>query len=217
MAGCSRQTKDKLSELPLHKGAAWVYAYEAYEPTASDPNQIVKATFQLTETVDDVKKASTYFIVHVEQESELVNADVGWTGNLFSQPKEFWYVVNDQQIFQSNQLINDADIRIDELTLNYEFPLSVKKAWCLVTHDPKDPKEIISCETIGRREVTNQGPYETLAGNFDDCYDLIDYFNGGNIFQKFCNGVGIVYMKFDHAGTRFGFEQTLIDYSPGVP
>lgn len=217
VAGCSSQTMMKPSEFPLEKGTTWLYSYEAYEPTATDPNQVIKATYQLTETVVETETIPPYLVAHVKRKYELVNADAGWTGDLSSQPNEFWYVVNDHQVFQSNQPLENANIKIDELILDYEFPLSIKKTWCLLPRNPKDSKEITNCETVGRREVTNQGSDETLAGNFDDCYDMIDYFNGGNIFQKFCSGVGIVSIKFDHAGTRFGFEQTLIDYAIGVP
>jgi hypothetical protein len=153
----------------------------------------------------------------VKRERKLVNADVGWTGDFAGEPVEYWYVVNDHQVFRSNQPLDDGDLRLDKLILEYEFPLSVKKSWCGLPNDLKDPKGVAGCDLIGRREVTDQGPYETPAGSFDDCYDMVDYYNGGNIFLKFCTGIGIVHMKFDHAGTRFGFAQTLIQYSAGVP
>jgi len=218
IVGCSTAITAKSSAFPLNKETTWVYSYEAYESKVSDPNQIIESTYQLTGTVIETETISSYFVAHVKREHELVNADVGWTGVLSSQPNEFWYVVNDNQVFQSNQPLDDANIKIDELILDYEFPLSVKKTWCWLPHNnPKDPKKILGCEAIGRREVESQGPYKTLAGNFDDCYDMINYLNGGNIFQKLCSGVGIVSIKFDHAGTRFGLEQTLIRYSVGAP
>jgi hypothetical protein len=70
---------------------------------------------------------------------------------------------------------------------------------------------------VGRREVTGYGRYEGPAGSFENCYDLTDVYNGGNILQTVCDGVGIVHMKFDHSGTRFGFEQTLVSFSTGRP
>ncbi|MCI0549731.1 MAG: hypothetical protein L0287_02120 [Anaerolineae bacterium] len=214
---CSSNTTSRLPEFPLYKGTTWVYSYESYDPSPSDPREIIKATYQLTETIVDVESISTYLVADVKREYGLIKADNGWTGDLSSQPNEFWYVVNDNQVFQSNQPLDGDSIKLDELTFDYEFPLSVNKSWCLLPHNPQDSQEITGCDFIGKREVTKQGHYETPAGSFNDCYDMIDYFNGGDIFQKFCNGVGIVYMKFDHAETRFGFEQTLIDYSVGVP
>jgi hypothetical protein len=215
--GCIPQTTAEPSVFPLNKGITWVYSYEAYEPTTADPNQIIKATYQLTETVVETKTVSTYLVAHVKREHKLIDADAGWTDDFSSQPNEFWYVVNDHQVLQSNLPLDTTHINIDELIVDYEFPLSMKKSWCLFSENSKGPKKTQSCEVVGRREVTSQGPYETPAGNFEDCYDLIDYFNGGNLFQKFCGDVGIVSIKFDHAGTRFGFEQTLISYTTGAP
>ena len=215
--GCTLQTTAKASSFPLNKGTTWIYSYEAYEPTTADPNQIIKATYQLTESVVETETISTYLVAHVKREDKLVNADVGWTGDLSNQPKEFWYVVNDNQVFHSNQLLDIANINFGDLILDYEFPLSVKKSWCLLPKDPNDPNEIAACDFIGKREIVSQGPYDAPAGSFDDCYDMVDYFNGGNIFQKFCSSVGVVSIKFDHAGTRFGFEQTLLSYSVGAP
>jgi len=215
-AGCAPQKLANLSEFPLEKGTTWVYAYEAYEPSVSDPNEIIKATYRLTETVVETGTISTYFVTHVKRESQLIKAEVNWTTDLLNEPNEFWYVVNDHQVFQSNQSLDVGSVQFDELLFDYEFPLVVDKSWCLLPHNPQDSKEITDCDVIGRRVVTKQGPYETPAGSFNDCYDIVDYFNGGNIFQTFCNGVGIVTMKFDHAGTRFGFEQILIQYSAGI-
>lgn len=217
MTGCSSQTMEKPPEFPLQKGTIWIYSYESYDPSPSDPAQIIKATYQLTETIVEVETISTYLVAHLKREYELIKADKGWSGDLSGQPDEIWYVVNNSQVFQSNQPLDTGGVQLDELIFDYEFPLSVSKSWCLLPHNPQDSQEITGCDFIGKREVTRQSHYETSSESFNDCYDLTDYFNGGNVYQKFCDGVGIVYMKFDHAGTRFGFEQTLISYSAGVP
>lgn len=217
-AGCSSQALVESSEFPLEQGTTWVYSYKAYQQSASDPAQIIGATYQLTETVVEIENVSNYFVAHVKREYKLIDPDAGWSGDFSSQPNEFWYIVNDRQVLQSNQPLDQANIKTDELILDYDFPLSVAKTWCLTTSSSKDPnKTVVGCEFVGKREVTSQGPYETAAENFADCYDMIDYWNTGNFFQKFCSGIGIVSVKFDHPGTRFGFEQTLISYSKGTP
>jgi hypothetical protein len=215
MVGCSSQKNVRLSEFSLSKGTTWVYSYETYDTSSSDPTQIAKATYQLTESIDDVKTISTYLVAHIQRYFKLITADNGWMDNVSAnQPKEFWYVVNNHQVFQSNQALDDTNINIDDLSLAFEFPLSLNKSWCLA---PKNSPDAAGCEFVGKRTVINQESYKTQTENFADCYNLIDYYNGGNIFQKFCNGVGVVSMKFDHSGSRFGFEQTLIQYSVGVP
>jgi hypothetical protein len=217
IAGCSSNAPIEATGFPLDQGTTWVYAYEAYNPSPSDPTQIIKATYELTQTIVDTKTISSYVIAHVQRDRELINADDGWTQELSSQPNEFWYVRHDGQIFQSNFALDTANIHSDQLILDYEFPLSVRKSWCLMPDSRNKAQEVAGCDFVGRREVTDQGSYETPAGKFENCYDLMDIYNGGNILHKFCDGVGIVFMKFDHSGTGFGFEQTLIRYFQGTP
>ena len=216
---CSPQKPIEASRFPLEKGTTWVYSYEAYDPSPSDPTQVIKAMYQLTDTIVETETVSNYVVAHVKRERELIKADAGWAQDISSPPNEFWYVRSNQRLFQSNFPLDTANINPDELILDYEFPLSIKKNWCLLPDNRKSDvsQNTAGCDFVGRREVTDQGRYETPAGNFENCYDLIDIYNGGNILQKFCDGVGIVYMKFDHVGTRFGFEQTLIRYSKGKP
>jgi hypothetical protein len=218
LAACSAQKPIEVSGFPLENGTTWVYSYEAYDTSPSDPQQIVKATYQLTETIVETQTVSTNFVAHVKRERKLINADTDWV-DLSSQPNEFWYVKNAQKLFQSNLPLDINNIKTDQLILDYEFPLSLESSWCLLpdSRNSTAPKDNAGCDFVGKRAVTDQGRYETPAGSFENCYGLMDAYNGGNIFQKLCDGVGIVFMKFDHAGSRFGFEQTLVNYSKGTP
>lgn len=217
LAACASQSPIEASGFPLERGTTRVYAYQAYSPSPADPTQIVKATYELTETIVDTETISSYFIAHVRRDRKLLNSDPGWIQELSGQPNEFWYVRDGQQVFQSNLPLDTNNIKPDELILDYQFPLSVRKSWCLLPDSRKSPKEIAGCDFVGKREVTGHGTYQTPAGSFDNCYDIMDVYNGGNILQKFCDGVGIVFMKFDHSGTQFGFEQTLTKFSKGTP
>ena len=217
LAACSAQTPIEVSGFPLEKGTTWVYSYEGYDTSPSDPHQIIKASYQLTETIIETETISSYIVAHVKRERKLIKADTGWMDNLSGQPNDFWYVRDNQQLFQSNFPLDTSNIKTSELILDYQFPLTLSQSWCLLPDSRNNPKPIAGCDFVGKREVTDHGKYETPAGTFDNCYDLMDVYNGGNIFQTFCDGVGIVFMKFDHAGSRFGFEQTLIRYSEGTP
>ena len=209
VAGCSWQTTKNLSEFPLHVGTTWVYAYEAYEPSASDPTQIVKATYQLTQTVIETETNSSYFVAHVTSDYQLMNADMEWRGwYVDGLSKETWYVTNGQKIFET-RFFDSKNIDEDRMILEYVFPLEMDSRWCQLQNPP--------CQYVGWRVVTSQSSYETPIGKFDDCYHMRDIYNGGGLFQKFCVGIGVVTMKYDHIGTSFGFEQTLIDYSIGTP
>ncbi|HLO15041.1 MAG TPA: hypothetical protein VK206_09440 [Anaerolineales bacterium] len=220
MVACSPPGTAEPSEFPLAKGTTWVYTYQAYEPAPSDPTQTIEATYQLTERIIETETASPYFVAHVKKDYQLIKADPGWTDDIASnQPGESWYIVKDHKLFESRAPFDVNNIDTDAFLLAYEFPLTLSKSWCWPQLDLKDPnhKEITSCEFAGKRMVTNQGHYQTPAGTFDHCYELTDYSNGGNVIHWFCQGVGIVFMKFDHAGTRFGFEQTLMSYRKEKP
>jgi hypothetical protein len=218
LVACSAQKQIDVSGFPLEKGTTWVYSYEAYDTSPADPQQMIKASYQLTETIVETETVATNVIAHVKREHKLVKADTGWMDQS-SQPNEFWYVKNNQQLFQSNFPLDTSNIKTDQLILDYDFPLSIKSSWCLLpdSRNSNTPQDHTGCDFVGKRAVTDHGQYETPAGSFENCYDLMDIYNGGNIFQKFCDGVGIVFMKFDHAGSRFGFEQTLINFSKGTP
>jgi hypothetical protein len=44
-----------------------------------------------------------------------------------------------------------------------------------------------------------------------------DQVNSGGVIQWFCEGVGRVASKYDHAGTRFGFSEELTAFTLGSP
>jgi hypothetical protein len=219
LIACSAQMPIEVSGFPLEKGTTWDYSYEAYDTSPIDPQQIIKATYQFTESIVETQNVSQNFVAHVKRERKLINADTGWLQDFTGQQNEFWYVRNGQKLFQSNLPLDPGNIKTNELILDYEFPLSLKSSWCLLpdSRNSTTLQDNAGCDFVGKRAVTDRGRYETPAGRFENCYDLVDYYNGGNIFQKLCDGVGIVFMKFDHAGSRFGFEQTLIKFSKGTP
>jgi len=208
LSACSASSTSGLSEFPLAKGTTWVYAYETYEPGANDSNQTVKATYQITETVTDIAANSKYYIAHVQRQIVLFNADQGWTGTFFNVADEFWYVVDQRRVYQSEQPVDIANITFDKMGNIFDFPLELKKTWC--SGNPAS-----GCEGMGERQVTNVGSYASLSENFDDCYELIDSYNSGGVIQWFCKGVGVVSISYDHLGTPLGFSQKLIRFEKG--
>lgn len=217
LTACSSQTPIQASGFPLQKGTTWVYSYQAYNPSPLDPEQTIKATYELTQTIVDTEIVSQYVVAHVTRDRKLMDADADWTQALSNEPNEFWYVLDGQKLYQSNFPLDTGNINPEQLILDYQFPLTTKESWCLMPDSRGDTNEAPGCDFVGRREVTGYGRYEGPAGTFENCYDLMDVYNGGNILQTICDGVGIVHMKFDHSGTQFGFEQTLTSFSTGSP
>jgi len=217
IAGCSSHRATGATEFPLAKGTSWTYSYEAYEPSPADPAQVIHATYELVETIMDTENVSGYLIAHVIREYRLLSVDPAWTGDFeVSLPNEYWYVTEDEKVWESRSAIDRGKFSQDGFLLDYDFPLSLSSAWCRLPLD-SDKNAPAGCEFVGKRMVTNTGDFESTAGTFDDCYELTDFYNGGNLIHWFCPGVGIVLSKFDHMGTKFGFEQTLMSYSKGMP
>ena len=67
--------------------------------------------------------------------------------------------------------------------------------------------------SAGVRKVLAEESYSTQAGKYEPCYQMSDFYNSGSPIQVFCDGVGIVAEKFDHAGSRFGYSKELIQFS----
>ncbi len=201
------------TEFSLADGTTWVYSYVTYEPTTTDSTQIMTATYLFTETVVDTKALPLYFVAHVQHEEQLVTADPNWT-DASSRPHEFWYVVQGQQVYESFQPLDLTHIQTDTLLMAYDLPLSIGKSWCpsLVVKGERAQ----DCPT-GQRTVVNRESYETPVGRFQECYQITEDVNSGGVTQWFCRGTGVVAQKYDHGGTRFGFQQTLIFYASHSP
>lgn len=204
-----------LVDFPLAKGTTWVYSYLAYEPTTTNPTQIVTATYLFTETVIDTQTLLPYFVAHVQREERLVKAEPGWTYPKSSRPDELWYVVRGQQVYESFQPLDLSRVQTDSLFLAYDFPLATGRSWCPRTDI--EGEQVQDCVAAGKRVVVSQEGYETPAGKFPQCYKITEDVNSGGVTRWFCHGVGVVAQRYDHAGTRFGFQQVLVSHSEGSP
>ncbi len=220
IAGCTLRPRVNAanpveSDLPLKKGTRWTYSYRAYQP-ASDPARIETAEYSLTETVIETSASGSVFSAHVKSEAQPVQVPAGWTGAEL--PTEFWYIVRGQQVYQSGAPFDAATIDLATLNLVFDLPLSAGRGWCPLQVDLKDPNHtpITNCEYGGKFTVLQRSAQQVPAGRFEDCYQIRQFFNDGSVFQWFCRGIGVVSSRFDHNGTRFGFERELIRFEPGA-
>jgi len=204
------------AEFLATKGTEWVYLYKKYEPIESQPTEIITATYLLTETVVEVAFAEPYQIIHVGQAVRSVNEPVGWDTRSSLQPKEYWYIVGNDKIYQSFQKVDLNDLQLDNLLLAYDLPLRVGKSWCPGAEAIGEQK-LTGCTTAGERTVVRAGSQEGSFGRFEGCYQITSAWNSGGTVAWYCEWVGLVAQKYDHSGTRFGFEQNLIGYESGVP
>ncbi len=212
IGGCTRSIEpgSPVSDFPLAKDTEWVYTYDTYNQGAS-PAEIITATYQVTEKIVDTQWVPPFFIAHVEREQQLVRADPGWDSAEATSIHEWWYVVEGQEVYESRQPLDISNINTDSMTLEFDFPLVEGKSWCLFTE--LKGEKIQDCSSVGRVTVGPLMSYETRAGKFTECNQVTQWFNTGNILQWFCRDTGLVAEKFDHPGTRFGFQRMLVGYS----
>ncbi len=204
-----------LAEFPLANGTTWVYSYDAYDTSPANPTGITTATYLFTDKVIDTQSVPPFFVAHVQHVEHLVKAAPDWVDTGPIRPDEFWYVVNGQQVYTSPPPLDLTKIQLDDSFLAYAFPLVVGKSWCPYTY--LKGVRVQDCTASGRKSVVSQESHITPAGDFTQCYKITEDFNSGGVTQWFCNGIGVVAEKYDHAGTRFGFQESLVNYSKGSP
>lgn len=198
---------DRLNELPIYQGAVWVYAYTEYQPAPTDPTQTITATYIFTDTVIETQISPDY-IAHIRHEESPNKVPAGWASLRATDPSEWWYVVSENEIYQSFQVFDASRIETPTMTLAYKLPLALGESWCPNPFVKGQP--VADCTSAGRRIVVSQGEYATPAGQFDDCFQVTEVYNSGGVTRWLCRGAGLVAQSYDHVGTRFGYTQVLI-------
>lgn len=205
-----------LQIFPLLPGTTWTYSYTQYSSAPGQPNTIIEAEFEVTQTVVEAKTVGTDYIARVQQNITKIRSDEGWTDQTSSPPGDgdFWYVLHDNQVYTTFEIPQNLDsTAFDLMTLEYQFPMQPDAQWCpnRQTKEYLEPVEATPypCQFAGMRIVHSAGPQQTQVGNFEKCYQMGDVYNSGGVNQTFCEGVGIVERKYDHGGSRFGFSETI--------
>jgi len=207
-------------EFNLTKGTRRVYLYSEYEPAISDPTQIITAQFQLTQTVTGISRANGLILVDVLSEQKTIQMPAGLADYMpLPLTGDSWYIIKGRQGFETGDAVNPATIDTGTLPLTFDFPLSVNKSWCPFLIDLKDPTHSLksNCDNGGKLTILQHTDYQVPAGKFEDCYQIKQCYNDGCFLEWFCTGVGVVESKYDHAGSRFGFEQVMTGYFKGTP
>jgi len=219
VSACGPQPIRAFDQFNLNQNAQRVYYYQAYQPSSSDPAKTIKATFQLAEVVVERTVVPSYVVAHAKRQLKLIQADPNWSGDTTTQVTEIWYVISGQRVYSQKTAVDPTNIKVSDMTLSYDFPLTPGKTWCPQLYDPKDAshKQITDCRLSGQREVIGPATFTSGTDSFSDCYNLVDHYSDGQIFQRFCTGVGVVMLSFDHVGTNFGFKQNLSTYLIGTP
>jgi hypothetical protein len=209
-----------LQHFPLLPGATWTYADTVYDPDPTDFTKTVKAVFEVTLRVTDVKTGDGAYFAHIQNLVKKLSEDPAWASQGQNPPKDasFWYILRGDKVYSGPDTSNPETIPMDQLTLELVFPIAKDAEWCPVPVGKAEtgPNGTLTpCQYVGKRVVLAETSFQSPVGNFDSCYQLSDIYNGGEPIRIFCDGVGVVEIKYDHAGTRFGFLQTLISFKSG--
>ncbi len=156
--------------------------------------------------------------MHYKRTAGLVTASPGWVDNSPDFEGESWSLIIGNRVFSSPEEPRspdppEVDVKGAHLhAVTYDLPLVEGRSWC--PFDPP-PSYNSQCLSMGRLTVAKRESYTTPVAIFEECYEITEEYNSGGVTEWFCNGLGVVARKYDHSGTRFGFEDTLISYSRG--
>ncbi len=190
---------------PFPVGTTWVYSRVEYEQAIGEPTKIITATRVYTDSVTQIQGTAPSQSFAVERTVNETSAPEGWWSSTVLNPGQYGYRIRGSQILETRSSNPQEEV------LLYNFPLEANKRWCL---QPLQPANASGCNEIGWREVKNKGSVAVPVGTFEDCYQILDpYYTGGT--EWFCTGIGVTSRKYDHSGTRFGYEDKLIRYARG--
>ena len=205
-----------LSSFPLYSGTTWVWMKTGYTQAEGDPQKIIQGTAKIEERVAEVQTVSSYQVAHILGNKVIVSSDPGWqeNGTFGLGDYEYWYVVKDNQVYLSYQQPDPAQMKFEQMRLLYQFPLQVGSEWCPGSEIKGQP--VLDIQSCGNKTVvTNKRPYTSSLGDFKTCYEIHVTANSGDVISQFCDGIGLVAQKYDHAGTRFGDDQQLVQFTNG--
>ncbi len=190
---------------PFPVGTTWVYSRVEYQQVIGDPTQLITATRLFTDTVTRIEGSAPSLSFLEERTVSSIHAPPNSSDWMLLNPWINRYLIRGNQIFETRSANHLEDL------LLYDFPLETNKRWCV---QPLQPANASDCYEMGWREAQRRASYATPVGQFDECYQILDPFYTGGA-EWFCDGVGVVAHKYDHAGTRFGFEDKLLRLSMG--
>ncbi|MDX9991864.1 MAG: hypothetical protein RBS68_07410 [Anaerolineales bacterium] len=191
----------RMISFPLALASTWIYDYRAHVEEQ-------QAAWTVTETILGTQKRAGLLVAEVER---IVSLREGQPDDpLFMSPaaNTSWYILNGPNLFRQYQTLAPEDTSQNtELVLVFP-PESVP---CWPVNAGLGPQEV---GASGCRYLSESLPfYETPAGYFENCVELLTPYLSGSIRSVFCANIGLVAEKYEHLGSPFGYELILIGYS----
>jgi hypothetical protein len=189
-----------LNDFPLTIGSTWKYSHMEYREDQK------KSGF-VSVTVVGNQRIGGFFLAQLKVEQSF---DPQWLPiGLGDGANEFWYAIDERGHVYYLPDLADVDM-IEGSTLAYVFPLGLPDCWF---------RSADLWNAFGDHCTFSEGPqeYETPAGSFSDCFWIVTPYLSGNAQDWVCNGVGYAGAKYDHYGSPFGYETTLLEYKIASP
>lgn len=192
-------------ELPLSVGNYWAYQVTRYD--GFNPNDIMTATFVMTDTITRVEVKEGFFIATVQsvQSAEVpmeVRGNYPVTDALRpATTDEYWLIADGNRVLRQEDKLNLADLQ-SRVSVEFVFPVDSTSRWSI--YNTKDAPI--------NRAVTNVGSIAVPAGKFTDCRYLEESLAGMTVDDWFCPGIGVVWHNAEHHGTPYGNRRELVSY-----
>jgi hypothetical protein len=195
-------------ELPLRVGNSWVYRVTRYD--GFNPNDIMTATFTMTDTITGAEMKDGLFVAAVQSEhtaETLVEVHGNYPVTDSLQPvttETYWLIVDSNRVLRQDDKLNLSDLQ-SRVLVQFVFPISLNSQWSM--YNAKDAPL--------NRKVTKVGSITVPAGTFTHCYYLEGVIGGMTFEDWFCPGIGVVWSNDEHHGTPYGDKRELVSYKIG--
>ena len=213
LTGCTLLAKDgKIEsyyefnhELPLNVGNSWVYRVTRYD--GFNPNDMMTATFTMTDTITDVEIKDGFLVATIQSErtaESLVKVQGNYPVAESLQPAStvtYWLIVDGNRVLRQDNNLNISDLE-NEALVQFVFPIRLDSQQSM-SNDNDAPLN---------QKVTKMGSVTIPTGIFDGCFYREGSLGGMNFEDWFCPGIGVVWSKAEHHGTPYGNTRELISY-----
>lgn len=192
-------------ELPLSVGNYWSYQVTRYDGFNS--NDIMTATFTMTDTITGVELQDGFFVATVQSEHSaetLVRVRGNYPITDALRPaatQTYWLIVDGDRVLRQDDQLDLSDLQ-SRVLVELVFPLNLASQWS--TYNATDAPL--------NREVTKTGRITVPASTFTDCLYLEGVIGGMTFEDWFCPGIGLVWHNAEHHGTPYGNKRELVSY-----
>lgn len=220
----SISSKDAQAELALSLSNTWVYSTTYYHINVQTGERITKS-YVITDEVIHTKFDGTFFVAEMkrnvtntmpclpEEKCELgqefaLKGDKSGTYRLEPLPTHYWYVIKGDEVYRQYQL---ELANLDSHQLLHLLPLTKQKCgYPIRKQQDFFENEYKMCPNWGYTYIEGPLNISVTAGDFVNCFKVIEVNRGASRYQWICPHVGIVAEE-----SQVGWQQGVEPYPVG--